>query len=155
MKKFLLGMSMALGLLVMNPGSVFADAAIPVTTDSNSIAQIKLAPMFVTLLISLVLPLINGFLTKLSDSGGVKTMLLIALSAVNSFVLAAVMEGGYYVFTKETISTFIVTTAIAMAASSGLYKPIGLTSSAVALPDPNHPGQVVYVPGKLANVGRQ
>lgn len=131
----------------------FADEVVPVTTDSNSLAQVKLSPLFVTTLIALVIPLVNGLLTKLSTSQTVKAVLTIVLTAISTFVTGLVMVDGSYVFSKESLFTWILTTVIAVGTYLGVYKPAGLTSGSVALPDPTTPGGVVHVPGKLANIG--
>lgn len=150
MLKFIRRSLAVIGLLIFGAvflapaGSVFA--ADVVTTDSNSLAQIKMSPVFWALLTSLVVPAITGFLTGLKTSGLKKNLITLALSAITSIVGAVAFVGGSYVLTKETVITTLFAWAIANLSYSRLFKPAGITSSVIEV-------NGVEQPGKLATVG--
>jgi len=83
----------------------------------------------VELAINALLPLIVGFVTKKSTHGGIKAVLLLALSGVTSYLTLyheALTTGTAFdaqAVLKETVETFI----IAVATHFGIYKPAGMT----------------------------
>lgn len=121
-------------------------AADVVTTDSNSLAQVKISPFLWTLLIGQAVNPLVGYLTGLRTSGVTKSALNLLIQFVQAMVGAAVMVGGDYVFTKETILAAIASYIAARVGYRAFLKPKGITSSAI---DVNG----VEVVGRLANVG--
>lgn len=153
MRKLFLALAAVCLVLISTPMSAFAADA-PAGGEA-SLAEVRLSPFLVTSLIALFIPLVNGIFTKLTTSQTAKAIFTIVLSAINTFVTGLVMVGGFYVFSKESFVTWIMTTVIAVASYLGVFKPAGLTSGPIALPDPNRPGQTINVPGKLSFIGRQ
>jgi hypothetical protein len=134
------------------PALAVTGQPVPITTDSNSLAQIKLSPYLVTLLIGTVIPLLTGLLTKLGTSSAVKYVVTVILNAANAAIVGAVMVGGSYIITKENVITAIFSVIVSIGAYRG-WKSVGLTSSAIVMPSPTVSGQTVYIPGKLADKG--
>lgn len=91
--------------------------------------QVVLVPPIVMIVISLIIPLVVGLLTKLSVPSGVKAVMMIVLNAVNAFVVTAVVVDGSGVFTQEAFVNWLMGVVVSVATYLGLYKPLDITSS--------------------------
>lgn len=132
--------------------SYATDVVAPVTTDSNSLAQVQISPFFMTMLVSTVLPLLVGIFTRSTTRPIIKGIILLFLNAASSLLLGAAMVGSGYIVTKESAITALLAFVASVGTYTGLWKKAGVTSSAVAVPGPT-PGTIALVPGKLAGVG--
>lgn len=82
------------------------------------------------LLISVVLPVLVGLVTTRVTSGGVKAVLLLALSTANGFVVeyAGPHRPGYSVGTAVVLALVSFGTGVLM--HFGLWKPVGVSAKA-------------------------
>lgn len=115
----------------------------PVTLNADSVSTLTLAAPVVSLIVAFLIPFLNGLVTKLTTSAGVKGLLTLGLSIANGVLANALLADGSAVFTTTTLFTAIGTWVIAVLSYKELYKPFGVTSS--MQPD--------GTPGKLANKG--
>lgn len=87
---------------------------------------------FLTLLVTVLLPVLVGLVTKVSTSSSVKALLLAALSAVTGVASALIQanEAGrsvdLYPLALSAVSVFVV----AVATHYGLWKPTYVTAAA-------------------------
>lgn len=127
-----------LGLLVFGaPASALAPP--PVELDADAVSTVVIAAPIVTVIVSLLIPLINGFLTKASTPTSVKAIGTIVLNAAWALIANGVLADGSSVFSTSTLYTAILGTIISITTYVGVYKPINVTSNAG---------------GALADVGR-
>lgn len=84
------------------------------------------------LLVTVVLPVLVGLVTTKVTSAAVKSVLLLALSALNGFLVEAAHPGpGYNLGTAAVLTLVSFGTAVAL--HFGLYKPSGISARAQAL----------------------
>jgi hypothetical protein len=127
-----------LGLLVFGaPASALAPP--PVDLDADAVSTVVIAAPIVTVIVSLLIPLINGFLTKPSTPTAVKAIGTIVLNAAWALIANGVLADGSSAFSTSTLYTAILGVIISITTYVGVYKPINVTSNAN---------------GKLASVGR-
>lgn len=126
-------------------------AVTPVGPDTTADSAFALDAYTVTLLFGLIIPLVNGLVTKISTSSAVKAVLTLFLSAVAGVVNVSLTEGGGAIVSQSTLKSTGLTFIVAVVTYFGLFKPVGLTSSPVTHVDEN--GVLVTEPGKLATVG--
>lgn len=85
-----------------------------------------------SLVVTVLLPVLVGLLTKASWSGRAKAILLLALSAVNALVtsgLEAANTGVDWEFIP-VLYTIVINFMIAVAVHFGLWKPVGTSEAA-------------------------
>lgn len=128
----------ALLMLLFTPAHTFASAPPPVTVDANDVSTVVIAAPVVTIIVSLLIPVINGFLTKPATPAGVKAIGTIILNAIWALIASGVMTDGTAVFSSTTLYTALLGCVISIVSYAGVYKPMGVTSNAG---------------GKLATVG--
>lgn len=120
-------------------GAPAAAAPPPVELDADAVSTVVIAAPIVTIIVSLIIPLINGFLTKPSTPSGVKAIGTILLNAAAALITNGVVADGSSVFSTATLYTAILGAVISIVTYAGVYKPLNVTSNAG---------------GKLADVGR-
>jgi len=125
-------------MLVLAPAHVMASAPPPVTVDAGDVSTVVIAAPIITIIVSLLIPLINGFLTKASTPGGVKALGTIILNAISALITTGLVVDGGTAWSTTTLYTALLGCVISIATYAGVYKPMGVTSN---------PG------GKLASVG--
>lgn len=94
--------------------------------DPNSLSGL------ISLIVTVLLPLIVGLLTTRTTSAGVKAVLLLAFAAIKSFLegwLQARNTAVEFEFVAAAITT-AVNFAIAAVVHFGLYKPTGVSAAA-------------------------
>lgn len=101
-------------------------------------AEIELSALTVTLLVSLVIPVVTGLLTKASLSSGIKGLITLVLNAVNALIVGATLADGTAAFSQETLVVFLFGLAISVATYVGVYKPLNVTSNEGGLLAPAH-----------------
>lgn len=120
-------------------GTAFAqDAPPPVHADTTDTSTLVLAAPLVTIIVSLLIPLVNGLITKTTTNAGVKAIITIVLNAVSALITTGLLADGTAAFSSTTLFTWLVGTIISIASYVGLWKPMTLTSNQG---------------GRLANVG--
>lgn len=100
--------------------ALLAQAAEPLTEVTS---QIQFDAFTVTALVSLVIPVLTGLLTKFNAPTALKQALTIFLAAVNTLIVDATVGDGGAIITKENGLLWAVSTAIAIFSYLGLYKP--------------------------------
>lgn len=82
---------------------------------------------WVTLAVSIVLPILVGIVTKQVANGRIKAALLLFFSALTGMLNQVIAEQG--VLTKETIIAAVVAYVVATASHFGFWKPVEVTGS--------------------------
>lgn len=95
----------------------------------ESIAQVSLNATLVTALVSLIIPVLVGLITKAKTSSTVKGALSLVLNAVNALIVTATVADGTAVLSKPAVLVWIVGTLTSLAAYLHIYKPAGITST--------------------------
>jgi hypothetical protein len=83
----------------------------------------------VTILVALVIPLINGVITRWTLATFWKSMITLALNAISAFITASIVDNGDVVFSRPTLYTWLLGSAISFATYARIYKPLNVTSS--------------------------
>jgi hypothetical protein len=104
-----------------------ADDTVSIPGDAP--APYVIAAPVVMFVISLLIPIVNGLLTKYTFPSSVKAVITIVLNAVAALVVTATQADGTAVISNTALLTFIFGTTISVVSYLGLYKPTGLTSS--------------------------
>ena len=120
-------------------GTVFGQQPPPVQYEADTVSTVVIAAPIVTIIVSLLIPLINGLLTKPSTPISVKAVGTIVLNAVWALFANGVLADGSATFSTATLYTAILGSVISIAMYAGVYKPVDAHSNAG---------------GKLAGVGR-
>jgi hypothetical protein len=109
--------------------SVAVAHAAPVGDDVNSVASIQISSLTVQLILSMVIPLVVGLLTKISTSSGVKAVLMLVLNAVQTLIVQATMADGTAIIDQSTFIAWALALVVSVATYFGVYKPLNITSS--------------------------
>lgn len=104
-------------------------------------------------IVSTVIPPIVGFLTTIKTSGLVKVVMNLVLNLINVAVATVITVGTEALISKQAVITAVFTYIVSHRAYADFWVKKGITSSAVPTEDPQQPGVVVMVPGKLSDVG--
>ena len=83
----------------------------------------NLSAVAVTLIISTILPVLVGLVTKLDASSKLKGALLLALNAAQGLIIASRVNGGGAHFTADALVLFLAGVAVSLMAYYGFYKP--------------------------------
>lgn len=157
LRRFLLAFLALLAVWLALPATALAQDIDP----TNTVAEIRLSALVVTLLVSALIPLVNGLITTLRTATGVKIVVTLILQAVNALVTQAMLADGSAVLSQQTLVNGVLGLVVALTTYGHIFKPLGLTSSMVpvrATPgaittSASTPTPIVLVPGKLARVG--
>jgi hypothetical protein len=105
---------------------------------SDTVASLRLDAVAVAFLVSALIPIVNGLITKCTLSSMWKGLITLILNAVNALVVTATMSDGTAIISSTTFVTFILGLVISVGTYLGVYKNVGLTSSATpaGVPDP-------------------
>lgn len=132
--------AVAVGAIVIGaPSIAAASAPPPVEVTTTDTSTITIAAPLVTVIVSLLIPLINGFLTKPTTPSGVKAIGTIVLNAAWALFANGVLADGSAVFSSATLYTALLGCVISIVTYAGVYKPMNVTSNSG---------------GSLATVGR-
>lgn len=126
------------------------DTPPPASLEVGAESAFHLDAALVAIIMGVLIPLVNGLVTKLSTSTSVKVGITLALSAVAGVVNTSMTDGGDALISQASILNAVMTFIMAFAAYGGVYKPLELTSSPVTVVKD---GVVTTEAGKLANVG--
>lgn len=91
---------------------------------------VVIAPSVVGIIISAVIPILVGLITKATLSSGAKAVFMLILNAVNALVTTAVTTDGSAIITRQAFANFVIGVVISVAAYYGVYKPNNVTSDA-------------------------
>lgn len=114
-------------------------------------AFLNLSPFVVSTILGTVIPLITGFVTKLTTPAWVKAVITAVLSGVAGLINVSLVDGGGAVISQSAFVSAVLTFIVAVATYAGIWRPMAVTSSPVTHTDEN--GVLVTEPGKLATVG--
>lgn len=131
-------LAIAVGTLAV--GGVAHASAPPPTLEPGQVSTVVIAAPIVTIIVSLLIPVVNGLLTKASTPSGVKAIGTIILNAVWALFANGVLADGSAVFSSTTLYTALLGCTISIVSYAGVYRPMNVTSSGDN--------------GKLASVGR-
>lgn len=155
MNRFRLFILVAFVTFVMAPTAIAFATDPPVDPTgvikvNDTLASVQLSAGTVTFLIATVIPIVVGLLTPLASKW--KGPLMILLTAVDAMLVTATVADGTAILSQQTLEVMIKGLVGAYGAYYGVLKPRGITSSAVTVPAATQ-GQVVHVPGRLADMG--
>ena len=85
----------------------------------------------VTLIVALLIPIVNGLITKYTLPGGIKGLITLALNTIMAFITTSMSATGAAVFSVQTLYTAALGFVVSVASYSGIYRGLGLTSSSV------------------------
>src|SRR5882672_3300597 len=91
---------------------------------------VVLSPSIAGIIISAVIPILVGLITKATLSSGAKAVLMLILNAANALIVTAMTTDGSAVVTKQAFVNFVLGVVISVAAYYGVYKPNNVTSDA-------------------------
>jgi hypothetical protein len=137
-KKITVGAMVALTAFCVMGAVALASPAPPVTTDTDMASTIVIAAPIVTLIVSLLIPLINGIITTAKTASWVKGVITIVLNAASALITTGLLVDGTSAFSTTALYTAVLGTIISVVSYFNLWKPLNASSN---------PG------GKLANVG--
>jgi hypothetical protein len=129
---------LALVTLVGSPASAATvDSATPLVSADNApaVLAVAFAPSWVqllTLLVTVVLPILVGLVTQRETNSGRKAVILAVLSAVTGFgseLLSALVQGQTY-DAAAGLFTAVTALIVAIALHFGIYKPTGIAGKA-------------------------
>lgn len=101
----------------------------PVNVDTvSSAATVAIAAPIVTLIVSAIIPLLVGLLTKSSWSSNVKAIIMIVLNAISAFVMTSTLDDGTAMFSSTAFWTWLVGVIVSAVAYVVGYVPNNLTS---------------------------
>lgn len=83
----------------------------------------------VTIVMGLLIPVLNGLLTKWTMPSWVKFAITALMNTVVAVFTANAADNGDVVFSRPTLYSAILGTVISFVAYNGLYKPLNVTSS--------------------------
>lgn len=85
--------------------------------------EVELAPLVVLFVMSLVLPVVNGFLFKADASDGTKQAVGVVTAGVATLINVSLTDTGAAVFSLETLLLYAMQWATTILSYHGLYKP--------------------------------
>jgi hypothetical protein len=103
-------------------------------TQTFALDQVVLAPPIVMVVISIIIPVVVGLISKASLPGAVKAAILLALNALNALIVTAITIDGSAVLTKEAFINFVFGVVVSVASYFGVYRPARITSHGVLGP---------------------
>lgn len=96
-----------------------------------------LSPITVQIIVSMLIPIVIGLLTKSTLPGSVKAVGLLIANSVAALIIAATVDGGGAVISQTTFFQWAIGLAIAVASYFGVYEPMRLTSKPDGVLAPN------------------
>lgn len=158
LQKVRAGVVLMLLTLVAIP-SALAHAAdkLPVNP-TDTLASVRVSASVVQLAIGALIPVAVALLTHVNTSALTKGLLDLVLNAVSALIVQSQLADGSAVFEKSAIIVWFVGLVGSVVGYYKIWKPAKVTSSLVPVKtvDPvTKAPTLVYVPGKLANVGRK
>lgn len=115
-----------------------ASAPPPVHADTTDVSTVVIAAPIATVIVSFVIPLINGLITTAGTPGWVKGVVTIILNAVWALFAAGTLADGSAAFSSTALFTAVLGVLISLASYAKVFKPMNATSNSG---------------GKLANIG--
>jgi len=87
-----------------------------------------LSPLTVQIIVSMLIPIAIGLLTKSTLSSGVKAVMMLVFNGVAALIIAHTVEDGGAVITQATFFQWAIGLVVAIATYAGVYVPWKLTS---------------------------
>lgn len=92
------------------------------------VTQVAIDATYVMLLVSTIIPLLVGLLTKLNASSSLKSIVMIVLNAIAAFITTSTVDDGSAVLTKEGFIAFALGVVTSIATYYGVWKPVGVSA---------------------------
>lgn len=129
MKRILLALTLVF-MPVTVPTMVHAQATDEISSDAFSAPDaIVISAPLLSLIVGLIIPFINGWLTRITVPSNIKWVITLALSTIAGFLTTATTSDGVAVFSMTSVYTTLYTFIIAVGVYTGYYKKVGITSS--------------------------
>ena len=148
LKKAMAILAVATGALFVAGSPALASAIPPVNADTTDTSTIAIAAPIVTLIVSLLIPVVNGYLTTAGTPSWVKGIGTIVLNAVSALIVGGLLADGTSAFSTETLYTTVLGCLVSFFMYANVYRPLNLTST------PQLQADGTVTEGKLASVGR-
>lgn len=95
----------------------------------DTLPTLYLSPMAVTLVLSLLVPIVTGLLTKYALPAAVKALIMLVLDAVVSLVVhAEMLPTGVAVINSQALVGAILGVVVSAATYLGVYVPVKLSN---------------------------
>lgn len=111
------------------PSLAFAAPPPPGNVDTTDVSTFVIAAPLVTVVTALLIPLINGFLTKPTTPTGVKVIGTIILNTAAALITTGMLADGTSAFSDTTLYTALLGCIISIVSYLGVYKPLNVTSN--------------------------
>lgn len=98
-------------------------SAEPNAVKPGTVGGVTLNAFAVTMLVSLLLPVVTGIVTKYSAPAIVKSLVALAVSSINGVVMGGLAVDGTAHIAKAAIMLAVLSFAIQTATYLGVYKP--------------------------------
>ncbi len=104
----------------------------------DTVAELRLSALAVSLLVAAVIPIVNGIATTAALAAKWKALITLALNALNALIVNNTVGDGSLALTEPVIITWLIGFVISVGMYLGIYKPFGVTSSTTgpSQPDP-------------------
>ena len=129
LKKTVAVASVALATFFVVGSPALAAAPPPVDVDTTNVSTVVVAAPIVTLIVSALIPLLVGLLTRATTAPWFKALMMIVLNAVSAFVTASMLSDGTAAFSAEAFWTWLVGVIVSAVSYVVAYKPNGVTSN--------------------------
>lgn len=96
---------------------------------TDTAGSIEMSALTVTIIVSTIVPILTGIITKANLIGWAKGLVTIALNAVNALIVTATVADGTALISQETFIAWALGVVISVAMYAGVYESAGLTSS--------------------------
>jgi hypothetical protein len=110
---------------------------------STSKPALTLDAVTVTIVVSAVLPILTGLITRITLPSWAKGLITLLLNAITALIVANRASDGSATFSKDTLILAAVGFVVSVATYAGILKPAGVSSS-------SSPPEAGYRPPMLA-----
>jgi len=87
-----------------------------------------LSPFTVQIIVSMLIPILIGIITKATLPSSVKAVMMLVFNAVAALVIANTVDGGGAVISQATFQQWAIGLAISVASFFGVYSPMKISS---------------------------
>lgn len=123
MRRFMFGVAIVLAAIIGPAAIAGAQAIENDTTAIAPVASLTLSAFVVLVLVSFLIPVAVGLITKSTASATVKQVVLLVLSAVTGLVTTATQADGTAVISLTSVQYALLALGIAITSYLGIYKP--------------------------------
>jgi hypothetical protein len=95
----------------------------------ETLQSVHLSALTISLVISMIIPILVGLATKANLSSGVKGLMTLVLNAIQTLIVVNTQSDGTALISKQTFIVFLMSLVVSIAMYAGVYKPLNVTSS--------------------------